>query len=68
MTHPIDQELAGSQTLGSEFWVRFDEAFMEFCTEMLILRLDGWQQSSGIARERKFFEERGRPIRFLDAE
>jgi hypothetical protein len=68
MTHPIDIALAGEgNTLGSEFWVRFDEAFMEFCSEMAILKLEGWDASSGIARELHFFESRGRPIRFLDS-
>ncbi len=67
MTHSIDIVLAGSEsTLGTEFWVRFDEAFMEVCSEMAILRIEGWQESSGILRERKFFESRGRPVWFLD--
>jgi hypothetical protein len=67
MTHPIDVLLAGGQdTLGSEFWVRFDESFMNFCNEMAILRLIGWENSPGIIRERKFFEDRGRKVWFID--
>src|ERR1700692_1103713 len=46
MTHPIDMVLAGaSNTLGSNYWVAFDEAFMEMCSEMIVLTLDGWEQS-----------------------
>jgi hypothetical protein len=67
MTHPIDLVLAGKDsTLGTDFWVRFDEAFMGVCSEMAILRIEGWQESAGILREREFFEKRGRPIWFLD--
>lgn len=67
MTHPIDLILAGEQsTLGSDFWVQFDEAFMELCDELVILRLDGWKESKGVQRERKFFEDRGRPISYID--
>jgi hypothetical protein len=67
MTHPIDVELAGRETtLGSEFWVRFDEAFMELCDEMLILRIDGWFESPGVQRERRYFERRKRPVSFID--
>jgi len=67
MTHPIDLALAqGGESLGSAYWVAYDEAFMEHCTEMLILPLDGWESSSGIRRERAFFESRNRPVRFLD--
>src|SRR6266404_2207875 len=29
MTHPMDVALAGNSTLGSDFWVKFDEAFMD---------------------------------------
>src|SRR5690348_9976122 len=67
MTHPIDVILAGRHsTLGSDYWVRFDEAFMEACAEIIILRLDGWEESRGIARERRFFEEKKRPVSFID--
>src|SRR4051794_35591191 len=52
MTHPIDQVLAGgSATLGSEYWVAFDEAFMDMCSEMIVIRVDGWQKSRGVKRE-----------------
>ena len=67
MTHPIDVELAGRHaTLGSDFWVRFDEAFMERCNKMIILKLDGWSESSGILRERRYFEREGKPVSFID--
>jgi hypothetical protein len=67
MTHPIDVQLAGTaDTLGSEFWVSFDESFMNFCSEMAILRVNGWENSPGVARERKYFESRGRKVWFID--
>ena len=44
MTHPIDLEMAGSgNTLGSNFWVLFDEVFMERCDVFVLLPLEGWQ-------------------------
>lgn len=67
MTHPIDAMLAGhSNTLGSDYWVAFDEAFMEMCSEMVVIRLDGWQRSSGITREIAFFTDHKKPIRYVD--
>jgi uncharacterized glyoxalase superfamily metalloenzyme YdcJ len=67
MTHPIDVILAGkSDTLGSDYWVTFDERFMTFCSEIIVLRLVGWQQSTGVKREIEFFRERNLPISFLD--
>jgi nucleoside 2-deoxyribosyltransferase len=66
MTHPIDQLLAGhSETLGSDYWVNFDEAFMEFCSEIVVVMVDGWDKSSGVAREIKFFRDRGRPVHHI---
>lgn len=63
MTHPIDVVLATEDaTLGSDYWVDFDEAFMEFCSEMIILNIDGWNTSSGIKREILYFQSKGKPI------
>jgi hypothetical protein len=67
MTHPIDTVLAGGLgTLGSDFWVTFDEAFMSCCSELAILRIEGWDRSPGIMREREFFEARALPVWFID--
>jgi hypothetical protein len=67
MTHPIDIEMAGSQnTLGSEFWVAFDETFMERCDLFVLLPLEGWQQSRGITREIEYFQKAGKPLMALD--
>jgi len=67
MTHPIDMVLAGaSNTLGSDYWVAFDEAFMEMCSEMVVIRLEGWQRSNGIRREIAYFTDRKKPIRYMD--
>lgn len=66
MTHPIDVVLAGaSNTLGSDYWVAFDEAFMEMCSEMIVVQAEGWESSSGIRREIAFFKVRKKPIRYM---
>ena len=60
MTHPIDLVLAADgETLGSEYWVTFDEAFMSFCDEFAIVTLPGWEESTGVRRETAFFRARG---------
>jgi hypothetical protein len=69
MTHPIDKVMAGtSNTLGSDFWVRFDEAFMEACSSINVLMIDGWDRSSGVRREIEFFTRRGKPVTYMDPE
>jgi hypothetical protein len=66
MTHPLDLVLSGrSETLGSDYWVRFDEAFMEKCAQMVVLQIDGWDRSSGVRREIERFKEMRKPISFM---
>ncbi len=66
MTHPIDLVLAGkTNTLGSDYWVAFDGAFMDVCSEIVVLKLEGWERSRGIRREIAYFEAHGKPIRLL---
>ena len=66
MTHPLDKVLAGDDTMGSDYWVEFDVAFMEACSEMIVLMIDGWRTSSGVRREIAHFKEQGKPIRYMD--
>jgi len=67
MTHPIDIVLADEgETLGSDYWVEFDEAFMRFCSELVILKVDGWDRSAGIKREVEFFEREKKPVRYIE--
>jgi hypothetical protein len=61
--HPIDVLL--SEPRDSDYWCAFVEPFMAACSEMLILPLDGWQESVGVMHERAFFEARGLPVNVL---
>jgi hypothetical protein len=57
MTHPIAVRMKNDP--GSAFWVSFDEAFMVHCRRLIVLKLPGWDASSGIIREIEFFRYRG---------
>lgn len=57
MTHPIDVRMKHDP--GSEFWVAFDEAFMTHCGRLMVLKLPGWDASSGVKREIDYFHQRG---------
>lgn len=66
MTHPIDLVMAAEgETMGSDYWCDFDEAFMRVCNEMIILTTAGWRESRGIAREAAFFRKAGKPVRYM---
>lgn len=67
MTHAIDVVLQSrGMLLDSEFWVDFDRPFMEMCSEIVVLKLDGWESSRGIANEIEFFKSKNRPVHFLN--
>ncbi len=67
MTHPIDVQMsADGETQGSDYWVAFDEAFMEHCAAIVVLMTSGWDRSRGVAREVAYFEQRGRIQVFAD--
>lgn len=66
MTHPIDLVLAEKHSsMGSDYWCDFDEAFMDVCSEMIILTIDGWKESNGIKREMQYFQKQGKLVRFV---
>lgn len=67
MTHPYDRILAEpGNTLGSAYWVDFDIAFMDVCSEMYVVKSPGWDQSSGVKREIDYFKQQGKKITYLD--
>ena len=67
MTHPIDVVLAEEgETLGSDYWVEFDIAFMEACSKLMVLTLPGWNREYGVAREIKFFQDHGLSVQYLE--
>lgn len=67
-SHPIDLSLKsdGVTHLESAFWVAYDEAFMQHCSMIVVLMLDGWSNSSGVRREIEYFTERQRPIVWMN--
>jgi nucleoside 2-deoxyribosyltransferase len=51
-----------------EFWQTCDRAFLEACDEVLVLMLDGWQESAGVWEEIRLAGELGKPVRYLTPE
>lgn len=48
------------------FWERVDRLQMQSCTEVVVVKLDGWEQSRGIAAEVQIAEEMGLPVRYVE--
>lgn len=63
MSHPINGCLPELDRAAiGKMWAPVDSFFMEVLEELVVLDLEGWEQSAGIRREIEFFEERGRRV------
>lgn len=47
------------------FWERFDRDHLVRCDEVVVLMLDGWRESVGVAAEIQIAAELGKPVRYL---
>ena len=63
-THKIQE----SGTVPPKGWYAYDLGFLAKCDELIVLKLDGWNNSFGIALEIGFAMGKGIPIRYLTLE
>lgn len=47
------------------FWERFDREHLAQCDEVVVLMLEGWRESVGVAAEIRIAGELGKPVRYL---
>ena len=48
-----------------EFWQRYDLALLSACSPLLVVTMDGWRESRGIAGEIEIARTLGLPVRYL---
>lgn len=63
-THPI--AVVGDLPRGWEYWKEYDRRILKICTKIVVLRLPGWDISTGVQAEIKVGEEYGIPIEYID--
>jgi hypothetical protein len=49
-----------------EFWERHDLAFLTMCDEVVVLTIDGWQESVGVRAEISVARKLGKPVSYLN--
>ena len=49
------------------FWEPLDRTILQHCTEMYVLKLDGWQQSRGVQAEIQMARALCKPISYFEA-
>ena len=62
-SHPIEAYFDKNE--GHDFWMRQDAPYLEACSKLVVLTIDGWDKSSGVAHEIRRAVERGIPIEYL---
>jgi hypothetical protein len=48
-----------------QFWQRHDRRYLAVCDEVVVLMLDGWQESVGVQAEIAIARELGKPVTFF---
>ena len=48
------------------FWEKYCLNLLKLCDKMIVLRLEGWESSRGIAAEIEFCHNNGIPIEFIN--
>jgi len=63
-THPI--KLAGELPGGWDYWEGYDRRILSACDRIIVLRLEGWEQSTGVQAEIKIGKEMSIPVDYID--
>ena len=62
-THPI---AAYGLPMEWAFWEAQDRAFLEACSEVQVLMLDGWRESKGVSAEIALASELSKPVLYVE--
>lgn len=65
-SHPIAEEIGGH--LDHDFWLNQDFEFIRWCSDLYVLALPGWGDSTGIKRELEYAALMGKKIMFIQFE
>ena len=49
-----------------DLWLKQDKAFVDWCDELWVVKLEGWQESKGVRQELRWAHERKIPVRIID--
>jgi hypothetical protein len=58
---------ANIDPLDHQFWMRADKTYIEKADALIVVQLDGWDESIGVAMEIRDFREAGKPIEYIRA-
>lgn len=62
-THPI--AMAGELPTGWDFWQKYDHAHLDAAAQVWVLRIDGWDRSTGVKAEIDYAMSKGKPVAYI---
>ena len=65
-SHPIAESSDGKLPRGWDFWEGYDRRMIACCDRMIVLKLPGWEASTGVQAEIKIAKEMEIPIEYVD--
>ena len=65
-THPIAEASDGTLPLGWDFWEGFDRQYLNVCKKIVVLKIPGWDTSTGVTAEIKIGNEAGIPVEYME--
>lgn len=65
-SHAIEQSFSDGKVEGHVFWLDQDFAILRHASELLVVRMDGWEQSKGVTAEVEFAGQLGIPVSYID--
>lgn len=63
MSHSL--QLYGDLSEKWEYWKQFDVPFLKKCDAILVVTLDGWEESVGVQEEIKIMKKLGKSVQYV---
>jgi hypothetical protein len=64
MSHPISPNGEGDPPAPFD-WLDWDEPFMRAASSCIVLMLDGWEKSTGVQHEVRYFRANGKTVTYM---
>lgn len=64
-SHPIEVIGMQGEVNSGDFWLKQDFAVLQFCKELRVYMMEGWEESDGVRREIEFAKELNIPITYV---
>lgn len=65
-SHPIVKH--GGLPTGWDWWQKYERLYIDACSRMIVLQLDGWEESRGVQDEIRMMQEMGKAVEYMTLE